>query len=77
MRYTDVVLKRITITVSEEAARWARRNVDTNVLLCSAVQRAWIRARRTRTKERPDESGRGRQECLRYGYCSCTSSKYV
>ena len=25
MRYTDVVLKRITITVSEEAARWARK----------------------------------------------------
>ena len=32
MRYTDVVLKRITITVSEEAARWARRNVDTNAV---------------------------------------------
>ena len=29
----------------------------------------------TRTKERPEESGRGRQECLRYGYCSCTSSR--
>ena len=24
-RYTELVLKRITITVSEEAARWARR----------------------------------------------------